>query len=248
MLRRLLRRWKREGGDADKELRFWIEQWDPHIRGGALFSPNGLELIGEREVAESYEGRRWQEARAQVQRVLREAGIDDPDFFAGRVVLEIGPGPVGLPEASGAKLALAVEPLAPRLDAAGLLLRGDAVYIPTGAEAIPLLDASVDVVVARNCLDHVVDPAAVLSEVVRVLSPGGTLILNVDIEGEPTAEEPHAFSADDVRRLVRPLHLEHERTIDEPHGHKGRQLVIVATKDAEPDAPSTRLPTWISPS
>jgi hypothetical protein len=38
MLRRLLRRWKREGGDADKELRFWIEQWDAHIRGGALFS------------------------------------------------------------------------------------------------------------------------------------------------------------------------------------------------------------------
>ena len=115
-------------------------------RGGALFSPNGLELIGEDKVAESYEGRRWQEARAQVQRVLREAGIDDPGFFTGRVLLEIGPGPVGLPEASGAKLAFAPEPLAPRLDAAG---------------------ESVDVVVARNCLDHVANPEAVTAEVAR---------------------------------------------------------------------------------
>jgi SAM-dependent methyltransferase len=246
VLRSLLRRLKRRGGDPDQELRFWIEQWDAHIRGGSLFSPRGLELIGDEEVADSYEGRRWQEARAQVRRVLEEAEIDDPDFFAGRVVLEIGPGPVGLPDACGARVAIAVEPLAPRLEAAGLLLHSDAVYLATGAEAIPLLDDSVDVVVARNSLDHVVDPVAVLSEVVRVLARGGTLILNVDIEGEPTAEEPHAFSAEDVRRLVHPLRIEHERSIDEPHGHKGRQLVIVATKEAGARSPSTTLPRWIS--
>jgi SAM-dependent methyltransferase len=246
MLRRLLRRFRHEGGDPDQELRFWVEQWDAHIRGGALFSPHGLELIGEDEVAESYEGRRWQEARAQVQRVLREAEIDDPAFFTGRVMLEIGPGPVGLPEASGAKLALAVEPLAPRLDAAGLLLRGDAVYLPTGAEAIPLLDEYVDVVVARNCLDHVVDPKAVIAEVVRILRPGGMLILNVDVDGEPTAEEPHAFTAEEVRRLVEPLRVERERSIPEPHGHLGTQLVVVAVKEAASDTPSTRLPAWIS--
>jgi len=204
--------------------------------------------VGEPEVADSYEDRRWQEARAQVQRVLSEAEIDDPDFFGGRVLLEIGPGPVGLPEASGAKLALAVEPLAPRLDAAGLLLRGDAVYLATGAESMPLLDESVDVVVARNSLDHVVDPAAVLAEVVRVLRPGGLLILNVDVGGEPTAEEPHAFTTDDVRRLVAPLRVQRERSIPDPHGHMGAQLVVVAMKDASTDEPSTTLPRWISPS
>lgn len=231
MLRRLLRR-RQEGGDADGELRFWVEQWEAHIRDGALFSPHGLELIGDDDVADSYEGRRWQEARAQVQRVLREAGIDDPGFFHDRVLLEIGPGPVGLPEASGAKLAFAIEPLAPRLDAAGLLLRGDAIYLATGAEAIPLLDDSVDVVVARNCLDHVTDPKAVIAEVVRVLKQGGTLILNVDVDGQATAEEPHAFSAEDVMRIVRPLRVESERSIPEPHGHVGRQFVVVAIKDA----------------
>jgi hypothetical protein len=58
------------------------------------------------------------------------------------------------------------------------------------------------------------------------------LILNVDVDGEPTAEEPHAFRAEDVRRIVRPLRVERERSIPEPHGHVGRQLVVVAMKDA----------------
>src|SRR5919107_191601 len=248
MLRRLLRRLRREGGDPDEELRFWVEQWEPHIRDGKLFSPHGLELTGDSEVAETYEGRRWQEARAQVRRVLDEAGIEDPGFFGGKVLLEIGPGPVGLPEASGARLAVAVEPPAPRLDAAGLLLRGDAVYLATGAEAIPLLDGSVDAVVARNCLDHVADPAAVLAEVVRVLRPGGTLILNVDVDGEATADEPHVFTAEDVRRPVPPPPVERERSVADPHGRVGRQLVVVATKRWDGDSPSTTLPGWISPS
>jgi SAM-dependent methyltransferase len=245
-LRRFFQR--RAGGDPDAELRFWTEQWEPHIRAGALFSPGGLELTGDTEVADSYEGRRWQEARAQVQRVLREADIDDPDFFSGRVVLEIGPGPVGLPEACGASVALAVEPLADRMRDAGLLLGGGAVYLTCGAEALPLMGESVDVVVARNSLDHVRDPAAVLSETARVLRPGGTLILNVDIEGEATAEEPHAFTIEKVRALLGPLEIERERVLSEPHGHVGRQLVIVAAKRADASSPSSRLPRWTSPS
>ncbi len=245
-LRRFLQR--RAGGDPDAELRFWLEQWEPHIRAGALFSPGGLELTGDTEVADTYEGRRWQEARAQVRRVLREADIEDPDFFSGRVVLEIGPGPVGLPEACGASVALAVEPLAERMREAGLLLGGDAVYLTCGAEALPLLSESVDVVVARNSLDHVRDPAAVLSETARVLRPGGTLILNVDIEGEATAEEPHAFTIEKVRALLGPLQIQRERVLSEPHGHVGRQLVIVASKPAGVTSPSSRLPGWTSPS
>ena len=245
-LRRFLQR--RAGGDADAELRFWLEQWEPHIRSGRLFSPEGLELTGDAEVADTYEGRRWQEARAQAHRVLREAGIDDRDFFSGRVVLEIGPGPVGLPEACGARLALAVEPLADRLRDAGLLLGGDAVYLTCGAEALPLLSESVDVVVARNSLDHVRNPRAVLSETARVLRPDGTLILNVDIDGEPTAEEPHAFTIEKVRDLLGELRIERERVLSEPHGHVGRQLIVVAAKPADRTSASSRLPGWTSPS
>jgi SAM-dependent methyltransferase len=217
-----------EGGDPDVELAFWTDTWDAHIRGGELFAPGGLDLLGEDALAGDYEGRRWQEARAQVRRILREAGIDDPDFFAGKVVAEFGPGPVGFPEACGASMAIAVEPLAPRLAAAGLLLEGDAVYLACGAERIPLLDATVDAIVIRNALDHVADPAAVMGEAKRLLRPGGTLILNVDVDGAPTPAEPHTFTADEVRRLVAPLRIEAEHTSEEPHGHTGRQLVVVA--------------------
>jgi SAM-dependent methyltransferase len=221
---------KGRGGDPDVELAFWTDTWDAHIRNGALFAPGGLELLGEDTVAADYEGRRWQEARAQVRRILREAEITDRGFFTGKVVAEIGPGPVGFPEACGAGTAIAIEPLAPRLKAAGLLLEGDVAYLAVGAEDVPLLDASLDVVVARNSLDHVADPAAVMAEVKRLLRPGGTLILNVDVEGVPTAAEPHAFAVEDVHRLVAPLRIERERILGEPHGHEGRQLVVVARR------------------
>ena len=228
-MRRSIIRSRRAGGDPDDELRFWVENWDAHLRrGGALFAPDSLELLGETEVAPDYEGRRRQEARAQVVRILHEAGIDDDAYFEGKVVLEIGPGAVGFPEACGARVALAVEPLAPRLAAAGLLLDGDATYLPVGAERIPLLDDSVDVVVARNSLDHVVDPAAVCAEVARILRPGGTFTLNVDIDHAPTATEPHAFTLDDVRALVAGFDVERERVSDVPHGHEGRVVVVVA--------------------
>jgi len=231
MRRPIIRRRRAAGGDADDELRFWVENWDAHLRrGGALFAPDGLELLGEADVAPDYDGRRRQEARAQVLRVLREAGIDDDDYFAGKVVLEIGPGAVGFPEACGARVALAVEPLAPRLAEAGLLIEGDAVYLAVGAEAIPVLDGSVDVVVARNSLDHVVDPAAVCAEVRRILRPGGTFILNVDIDHAPTPTEPHAFTLDDVRALVEDFDVERETVREVPHGNEGRVVVVVARR------------------
>ena len=218
------------GGDPDVELRWWLDVWEPHLRSGKLFSPNGLELIGDEDVADSYEGRRWQEARAQVRRVLAEAEIDDPAFFSGKVVVDIGPGPVGLPDACGARVSLGIEPLARDLDRHGLLLSSDALYLPVGAEALPLLDGSVDVVVARNSLDHVTDPPAVLREAERVLAPGGTLILNVDVDHTPNPAEPHAFSVEDIRTLLRSLRPVRDRIEDVPHGHDGRQLIVVAEK------------------
>lgn len=46
------------------------------------------------------------------------------------------------------------------------------------ARRLPLADASADVVVAGEVLEHVADVAAVLEEAVRVLRPGGTLVID----------------------------------------------------------------------
>lgn len=229
MLRTLRR--KRSLHDADAELRWWLDVWDRDLRAGGLFGARVLELCGDDEAAATYVGRRWQQARAEVRRVLEEAEIEDSAFFDDKVVVDIGPGPVGFPDACPARTSIAIEPLAPRLAANGLLLDGSAaIYLAVHAEGIPLLDASVDVVNARNSLDHVEDPAGAIAEVRRILRAGGTLILNVDVDHGATPTEPHSFTTDDVRALVSGFEVERERALADPHGHEGHALVIVARK------------------
>jgi SAM-dependent methyltransferase len=219
--------WRRAGGDPDAELRFWLEDWDPVIRAGG-YHPGDVEAIIGEPPAADYETRRRQIARATVARVEREAGLA-PEIWRDKVVVDIGCGPLGFPDACPARVSIGVEPLAGRFAAHGLLLDGPGLYLPVAAEAMPLVDATVDVVVARNSLDHVTDPGAVVAEAHRVLRPGGLLVVNVDIDSPPTAAEPHTFSEGDLRELLRALELRDLRPA-EAHGVEGRALVAVAVK------------------
>jgi SAM-dependent methyltransferase len=226
-----LRRAKR-AADPDAELRWWLESWDPVIRDGG-FNPGDVQdfLDPGEATAGTYEGRRRQIARAEVRRVLSEAGIEDARFFEGRVVVDIGPGPLGFPDACGAAVSIGVEPLAERFADAGLLLPGSrAVYLAVGAEEIPLVSGTVDVALSRNSLDHVRDPDAVVGEVHRLLRPGGTFILNVDLDHPATATEPHTFTAERVRELLASFEIEREIEHGRPHGHEGRSIVVLARR------------------
>ena len=215
----------------DAELRWWLEQWEPVLRAGGFNPGDALDFLDGEPVADSYEGRRWQQARAEVRRVLREAHIDDERFFDGKVVLDVGPGPLGFPDACPARLSIGVEPLAERYREHGLLLEDSpAVYLSVGAESVPLVSHCVDVVVARNSLDHVDDPAAVLAEVQRLLRPGGTLILNFDAGHAPTATEPHALTGDAVRAALHAMTVTAEHTSAGAHGHEGERIVMVAQR------------------
>lgn len=62
-----------------------------------------------------------------------------------------------------------------RLDAAGALLG----ILPADAHSLPLGDASVDVAIMGEVLEHVEEPARALEEVYRVLKPGGHLLADV---------------------------------------------------------------------
>ena len=218
---------------GDTELAWWLEVWDPQLRAGHLTGPDTLELSGEGSVAATYEERRWQQARAEVRRVLREAGIEDGDFFAGKVVADIGPGPLGFPDACPARHSIGIEPLAQRFADAGLLLRdSEATYLTCGAESMPLLSGSVDVVISRNNLDHVDDPARALREIDRVLRPGGTLVINVDVDHTPTPSEPHTLAVADLRGWLAGYSIVREDHWDHPHGYDGHAVVIVASKRA----------------
>lgn len=227
-----LRRAQPRAADLDAELRWWLESWDPVIRDGGFNPGDVQEFLDPGEpTADTYEGRRRQIARAEVRRVLSEAGIGDPAFFEGKVVMDIGPGPLGFPDACGAALSIGIEPLAERFAAAGLMIPGSpAVYLAVGAERIPLVSGTVDVALSRNSLDHVRDPDAVVAEVHRLLRPGGTLILNVDLDHPATATEPHTFTEERVRRLLTGFEIVRETVDERAHGDEGRSLVVVARR------------------
>jgi SAM-dependent methyltransferase len=215
----------------EAELRWWLQEWDPVLRAGGFNPGDALTFLDDEDSEPSYLGRRWQQARAEVRRVLREAAIDDETFFDGNVVLDIGPGPLGFPDACPGRVSIGVEPLAERFAEHHLLLPDSpALYLSTGAEHIPLLSRSVDVVLARNSLDHVDCPEKVLREAQRLLRPGGTLILNFDVDHAATLTEPHMLTVERVRAAFSTVTVVHEERWDHPHGYDGHAVVLVARR------------------
>lgn len=61
-------------------------------------------------------------------------------------------------------------------------------FVQGRAEALPFPAAWAEVVIASQILEHVADPAVVLSEAVRVLRPGGLLIVTVPLGAHPALE------------------------------------------------------------
>jgi SAM-dependent methyltransferase len=228
-LAKLRTRFRSQAGlKGEAEIAWWLHEWDPILRAGGFHPGDVADLLDGEPPADTYEGRRWQVARAEVRRVLREANIEDPSFFHGKVVVDIGPGPLGFPDACPARVSIGVEPLAQQFADARLLLDSHAVYLRAVGEAVPLVSTSVDVIVARNSLDHVDDPRMALSEARRLLRPGGTLILNFDVDHPGTAAEPHTLDADEVRSWLGAMTILHEDIWDHPHGHDGHAVVLVA--------------------
>jgi SAM-dependent methyltransferase len=219
----------------EAQLRWWLERWHPVLQGGGFNPGDVLELLADEAPAPTYLGRRWQQARAEVIRIRREAAIEDPEFFEGKVVVDIGPGPLGFPDACPARVSIGVDPLAERFAEHGLLLPDSrAVYVPAGAEHIPLLSETVDVVLARNSLDFVDDPEQVLLEAQRILRPEGTLIALFDVDSKPSLAEPHVLTIGRVRGTLAAMSVVREHSWDEPFGHDGHRVVLVARKKSAP--------------
>ncbi|WP_076259019.1 class I SAM-dependent methyltransferase [Intrasporangium flavum] len=73
-------------------------------------------------------------------------------------------------------------------------LRGDATNLP-------LADASLDLVVAFDVLEHLQDDDAAVAEVRRILRPGGTYL--VAVPADPRLWSSHDVAVDHVRRYTR---------------------------------------------
>lgn len=100
----------------------------------------------------------------------------------GRTVVDVGAGPVQFAEAfsrAGARYAgldLDVHTLARTPVAAGIVAQG---------ERLPLADASVDVAISSNVMEHVARPGVVGRELLRVVRPGGLVFISYTAWSSP---------------------------------------------------------------
>jgi SAM-dependent methyltransferase len=74
------------------------------------------------------------------------------------------------------------------------VVRGD-------ATALPVSDASVDLVVAFDVLEHILDDVRAVAEIKRVLRPDGTFLIAVP--ADPRLWSEHDVAVDHVRRYTR---------------------------------------------
>jgi SAM-dependent methyltransferase len=141
--------------------------------------------------------------------------IDWLDIPQGGVALDVGAGPgsitTSLAHAAGPDgLALGVDISEPMLARAVRAAAGPQVgFLRADAQRLPFRDETVDVAVSIAVLQLIPDPAAALSEIARVLKPGGrlavmvpTLRLPVDLWRALPTGGAHVFGEDEVGDIL----------------------------------------------
>jgi SAM-dependent methyltransferase len=168
----------------------------------------------------------------------------DAASLRDRTVVSIGSGCTGDLAAFPSAVKIAVDPLLYTYQQLGLLVDDEAgaptVYLSQAAEDLPLLDETADVVLCRNALDHMPDPAVALREMWRILRVDGALFVSVDIGGEPTPDEPTVFSVESLRALVGER-FEVARFVESTPAHSGGRRSRVRLTARRRPLPTARL-------
>ena len=96
-------------------------------------------------------------------------------------VLEVGSGAHGLIFFFDASQRVGVDPLADEYRSLFPAWQAKAETIACGGEKLPFADASFDVVLCDNVVDHAARPRRIVEEMARVLAPGGLLYFTVNV-------------------------------------------------------------------
>lgn len=170
----------------------------------------GWFLLQQRDAA-AYQGGGYEEHRPRHSSLLKDEVLgfvgEDEEWLRDKSVVAVGSGCACELRDWPAALKIEVDPLLYAYQQLGMLLpdRPDApptLRLSVPIERLPLLDEMADVVVCRNALDHVEDPAGGLAEMWRVLKDGGHLYISVDLGGQPTPDEPNPFSPGQVEEMI----------------------------------------------
>jgi ubiquinone/menaquinone biosynthesis C-methylase UbiE len=123
------------------------------------------------------------------------------EFFADKRILDLGCGPRGSLEwATEAERRVGLDPLVDRYRNLGID-KHTMEYCSAPAENMPFSDESFDIVSSLNSLDHVDDLHSTLSEITRVLVPGGSFLVEVEFGHRPTDTEPVEIPRDFAESL-----------------------------------------------
>ena len=132
----------------------------------------------------------------------------------GERVLDVGCGTgvflQALLQAQPSVEAVGVEPVPAMLAQAGRRLRDSVILVRAWAADLPFPDAAFDAVVCNSAFHYFPDPAAALTEMRRVLAPGGRLLL-IDW----CADALGTRVMDSMLRLLRAAHYEKVYRSDE---------------------------------
>ena len=128
-------------------------------------------------------------------------------WYRGKRILDVGCGPRGsLDWAADAAARVGLDPLAD--DYLALGVDGRAMdYVAGVAESMPFADASFDAVASINSLDHVDDVGRAVAEMIRVLRPGGLLLVATELNHRARLTEPQTFGWEIVRSFSPPLEV-----------------------------------------
>lgn len=113
------------------------------------------------------------------------------------------------------------------------------VFVKGYAEELPFLNNSFDIVFSRLAFHHFTDVAAVFSEMVRTVKPGGKLVM-IDMEA---ADEPLRKAEDEIETLRDPSHVKNLSKAEmlslfETHG--------LAVEKSETTKIPQRLENWLA--
>lgn len=132
---------------------------------------------------------RWDELRAQMYTdAVRETALSRAALFPGAVVADVGAGTGFLARGlvSQARKVYVIDSSPEMLAVArkNLAAFNNVEYCQADGRRLPLPDACLDAALANMYLHHVPDPLAAISEMVRVLKPGGRLVIT-DLDEHP---------------------------------------------------------------
>lgn len=124
----------------------------------------------------------------------------DKEYFANKIILDIGCGPLGSLDLFNAKMKIGLDPLAAKYFNFGIK-KHHMIYIAGLSERLPFSNNLFDAVVSVNSLDHIDNLKKTVSEIHRVLKKHGEILFEINYQNRATIIEPIILRDGIIKKL-----------------------------------------------